>query len=333
MIILGIETSCDETALCIYKKKKKIIINKIFKQNKIHNKNKGIIPEIASKYHYKKIIYIFKKIIKKSKIKIKNIKLIAYTAGPGLPNSLIIGTTLAKTLSFIYKIPSIPINHIEGHIMSIMLNKIKPKFPFISLITSGANTILCIVKKFNKYKIIGKCIDDSAGEVFDKISKFLKFKKLGGKYISKIAKYGKKNLNFPKPLMNKKNFNFSFSGLKTHIKNYIKNKNINFQKKADISLSLEECITDILIYKIKNACKKYNINKICIVGGVSKNNKLRKKIKNLKKNKIKTYLCKKKFCTDNAAMIAYTALNKNIKKIKNILEIKIKPKWKINENF
>ncbi len=331
MIILGIETSCDETALCIYKKNK--IINKIFSQNKINNKYKGIIPEIASKYHYKKIIYLFKKIIKKSKIKIKNIKLIAYTAGPGLPNSLIIGTTLAKTLSLIYKIPSIPINHIEGHIMSIMLKKKKPKFPFISLITSGANTLLCIIKNFNKYKIIGKCLDDSAGEVFDKISKFLKLKKIGGKYISKIAKYGKINLNFPKPLIKKNNLNFSFSGLKTHIKNYINNNKINFKKKSNIALSLEECITDIFIYKIKNACKKYNINKISIVGGVSKNKKLRKKIKNLKKKKINIYLCNKKFCTDNATMIAYTASKKNIKKIKKTLKIIIKPKWKINEKF
>ncbi len=330
MIILGIETSCDETALCIYKKNK-IIKNKIFSQYKIHNKNKGIIPEIASKYHYKKIIPLLKNIIKKSKIKIKDIKLIAYTAGPGLPNSLLIGTTLAKSISLIYKIPSIPINHIEGHIMSIMLNKKKPKFPFISLITSGVNTILCIVKNFNKYKIIGKSLDDSAGETFDKISKLLKLKKLGGKYISKLAKYGKKILNFPKPLINKKNFNFSFSGLKTHIKNYINKKELNFQQKANIALSLEECITDILINKINKASKKFKINILSIVGGVSKNNKLRNKIKNIKNKRI--YFTKKKFCTDNAAMIAYVASIKNIKKIKNTLEINIKPKWNINENF
>ncbi len=339
MIILGIETSCDETSISIYTKKKGIIINEVYSQT-IHSLYGGVVPILASKNHSKKIIPLIKKVIKKTKIKFKNINAIAFTAGPGLPNSLLIGVTVAKTLGLIYNIPSIPINHIEGHIMSIMLAKKKPNFPFISLITSGAHTILVIVYKYKKYKIIGNSLDDSAGETFDKIANLIGLKYPGGKKISKLAKYGKKNFNFPKPLINNKNFNFSFSGLKTHIFYFIKKniKNINkYQFKCDICFSLEECITEILVYKSKKALKKYNIKNIAIVGGVSANNKLRKKMKKMtKKINKKSFFTNKKLCTDNAAMIAYTGFLKFKKKkyiYKKNIQIKIKPKWNINEKF
>ncbi len=335
MIILGIETSCDETGISLYDTKIGILTNKLFSQNKIHTKYGGIMPEIASKNHYKKIFIVLNKALKKTKKKIKDINIISYCAGPGLPNSLLIGTALAKSMSLIYKIPSIPINHIEAHIMSIMINKKVPKFPFISLVTSGAHTLLCIVKNYGKYKIIGQSLDDSAGEIFDKISILLKLKLPGGKYISKIAKYSNKNLNFPKPLINKNTLNFSFSGLKTHIFNYIKNNKLNFKNKANIAFSLQESITNILIKKIKLASKKYKINTLSIVGGVSSNKILRKKMFNLTKINKKIFFNNKKLCTDNAAMIAYTGWKKYLfnKKIKNNFEIDIKPKWKINENF
>ncbi len=336
MIILGIETSCDETGISLYDTNLGILTNKLFSQNIIHTKYGGIIPEIASKNHYKKIFIILNKALKKTKKKIKNINLIAYSAGPGLPNSLLIGTTLAKSISLIYNIPSIPINHIEAHILSTMINKYKPNFPFISLVTSGAHTLLCIVKNYGNYKIIGQSLDDSAGEIFDKISILLKLKLPGGKYISKIAKYSDKNLNFPKPLINKNTLNFSFSGLKTHIFNYIKNNKLNFNCKANIAYSLQKSINTILIEKIKLASEKFKINKLSIVGGVSSNNNLRKKMLNLTKFKKKIFFNSKKLCTDNAAMIAYTGWIKYLikkKNIKNNLEIDIKSKWKINEKF
>ncbi len=335
MIILGIETSCDETGISIYDNKLGILTNKLFSQNIIHTKYGGIMPEIASKNHYKKIFTVLNQALNKSKKKIQDINIIAYSAGPGLPNSLLIGTTLAKSISLIYKIPSVPINHLEAHIMSIMINKDKPNFPFISLITSGAHTILCIVKGYGKYKIIGQSLDDSAGELFDKISILLKLKLPGGKYISKLSKYSNKNLNFPKPLINKNTLNFSFSGLKTHIFNYIKNNKLNFNNKANIAFSLQESITTILVEKIKLASKKYKINNLSIVGGVSSNNYLRKKMYNLIKFNKNVFFNPKKLCTDNAAMIAYTGWIKYSldKKIRNNLKIDIKSKWKINEKF
>ncbi len=340
MIILGIETSCDETSISIYKNKKGIIINNTYSQSKIHSIYGGIVPPIASRYHSKKIIYLIQDTIKKTKIKLKEINAIAFTAGPGLSSSLIIGATVAKTLAFIYNIPAIPINHIEGHIMSIMLVKNKPKFPFISLITSGAHTILVIVKKNEKYKIIGHSLDDSAGETFDKIGNLIGIKYPGGYKISKLAQYGKKKILFPKPIMYENNFNFSFSGLKTHIYYFIKKniKKINkYQFKCNICYSLEKSITDILVYKCKKALKKFKIRHISVVGGVSANNKLRKKMKKMtKKINRKVFFTKKEFCTDNAAMIAYTGFLKFKKKKylnKKNLQINIKPKWNIGEKF
>ncbi len=335
MMILGIETSCDETSISIYNKKYGIIINEIYSQSIIHSKYGGVVPEIASRNHLIKIIPLIKKTIKKSKIKFKKINAISFTAGPGLSTSLLIGATTAITLSYLYKIPYIPINHIEGHILSVMLSKKKPNFPFISLVTSGAHTYLIIVKNYGVYKIIGESLDDSAGETFDKISNLMGFKYPGGNKISKLAKYGKKKFNFPKPMLNSKKLNFSFSGLKTHIINFFKKKKkINNQFIFNVAYSLEETITDILVKKSELALKKYNIKNISIVGGVSSNNTLRKKMLHMtKKINKKLFLINKKLCTDNAAMIAYTgSIKYNLyKNIKQNLEINIKPKWNIKK--
>ncbi len=340
MIILGIETSCDETSISIYKHKNGIIINNTYSQSKIHSNYGGVVPTIASKNHSKKIIPLIKNTIKKSKLKFKNINAIAYTAGPGLSSSLLIGTTVAKTLSLIYKIPAIPINHIEGHIMSTMLVKNKPKFPFISLIISGAHTLLVIVKKYGQYKIIGRCLDDSAGEILDKIANLIGLKYPGGYKIYKLAKYGKNKIIFPKPMMYKKNFNFSFSGLKTYITYFIKKNIKNIYKhefKCNICYSLQKSIIDVLIYKSKKALKKFKIKYISVVGGVSANNKLRKKMfKMTRKINKKSYFTKKEFCTDNAAMIAYTGFLKFKKKkyiYKKNIKIYVKPKWNIEKKF
>ncbi len=336
MIILGIETSCDETGISIYSKKHGLIANEIYSQKKIHHKYGGIIPELAAKNHLKKIIPLLNKTIKNCKIKMTQINAIAYTAGPGLSNSLLIGATTAITLSYLYNIPYIPINHIEAHIISVMLNK-KITFPFLSLVTSGANTQLTIVYDIEKYKIIGKSLDDSAGEVFDKIAYMLNLKYPTGQEISKIAAYGKKYFICPQPIINKKKFNFSFSGLKTHIKNIIKkNLPLNKTKISNIAYATEDTITNILVHKSKKALIKYKLKMISISGGVARNNILRKKMKNMtKKLGLKTIYPNKKICTDNAAMIAYTGFiklqNKKYKTTKNNLEIKINPKWKINK--
>nr|WP_246208756.1 tRNA (adenosine(37)-N6)-threonylcarbamoyltransferase complex transferase subunit TsaD [Enterobacteriaceae endosymbiont of Donacia bicoloricornis] len=320
---MGIETSCDDTAVAIYDKNKGILCNNIYTQ-KIHSKYGGIVPELAARNHLKKMIPLIKKSLIKIKKKLKDIDVIAYTSGPGQINSLIIGAIISHTLAFSLNIPVIPINHMEGHLFSIMLQKKKPIFPFIGLLISGGHTQLIYAHKFEKYKILGTNIDDAVGETLDKVSKLLGLDYPGGKNLFKLSKFGtSKKFFFPRPMVSKKNnFNFSFSGLKTSVINFIKKQNLNdFKIKADIACALEDAVIETLYIKSLWALKKYNINQLVIAGGVSSNQKLRKFLyKNLKKNNIKLFYSNKKLCTDNAAMIAYLGSKKKIlKKNKYIL--------------
>ncbi|QTJ62973.1 tRNA (adenosine(37)-N6)-threonylcarbamoyltransferase complex transferase subunit TsaD [Candidatus Nardonella dryophthoridicola] len=316
MRVLGIETSCDDTCISIYDDKKGIILNTNINQNKIHHKYDGIVPNLASDKHINNIYKIFKK----NKINFKKISLIAYTNGPGLFGSLITGVYIGKSLAYSLNIPSIPINHIEAHMISPMINNKNIKFPLIGLIISGGHTELIRSYKIGKYKIIGKTLDNSLGQTFDKVAKILNIKFPGSKIISKISKYGKLGkYKFPKPLINSKDLNFSFSGLKTHIYYLIKNnKNITIQDRFDISREFENSIINILINKSIKALNKYKINTLLISGGVSKNENI---IKSLRKNinkKINIYYPKKKIRTDNSIMIAYLGYIKFFKNKKEI---------------
>ncbi|QJC28197.1 tRNA (adenosine(37)-N6)-threonylcarbamoyltransferase complex transferase subunit TsaD [Enterobacteriaceae endosymbiont of Plateumaris braccata] len=336
MLVMGIETSCDDTAISIYDSIHGLLCNNVYNQ-KIHKKYKGIVPELAARQHLKKIIPLIKKTLFFSRKKINEINMIAYTAGPGLINSLMIGAIMAHTLGFSLKIPVIPINHIEGHLLSIMLEKKKPDFPFIVLVVSGGNTQLIYVYKFGKYKILGHNIDDAAGEALDKIAIMLGLNFPGGKNLSKIAKFGiSKRFIFPRPMIkNKNNLNFSFSGLKTFTKNFINKYNfLNFQTKADIACAFEDAVIDTLFIKSLWALEKYKIKKLVISGGVSANKKLRSYlIKKFKKTKIKIFYNTTKLCTDNAAMIAYVGIKKFYQKNNYISHnIIINNKLKLNFN-
>ncbi|QJC34530.1 tRNA (adenosine(37)-N6)-threonylcarbamoyltransferase complex transferase subunit TsaD [Enterobacteriaceae endosymbiont of Donacia crassipes] len=338
MLFMGIETSCDDTSVSIYDDKKGILCNNIYTQ-KIHSKYGGIVPELAARNHLKKIIPLIKKSLFKIKKNLKNIDAIAYTAGPGQINSLIIGAIVSHTLAFALNIPIIPVNHIEGHLFSIMLQKKKPCFPFIGLLISGGHTQLIYVYKFGKYKILGKHIDNAVGETLDKISKLLGLDYPGGKNLFKLSKHGiPQKIFFPRPMISKKNnLDFSFSGLKTFVQNFIKKQNLNnFQVKANIAYAFEDAIIDTLYIKSLWALKKYHINQLVIAGGVSANKKLRKIFyQNFQKYNIKLFYSNKKLCTDNAGMIAYIGSKKLfLKKKKYILNnIIINPKLSLDDNF
>ncbi|QJC31263.1 tRNA (adenosine(37)-N6)-threonylcarbamoyltransferase complex transferase subunit TsaD [Enterobacteriaceae endosymbiont of Macroplea mutica] len=313
MLILGIETSCDDTAIAIYDNYNGILCNHI-KIQKIHNKYGGIIPEIAARYHLKNIITVINKVLKKTNKKLQDIGGIAYTCGPGLINSLIVGATIGHALAFSLNIPIIPINHMEGHLLSIMLSKKKPSYPFLGLLISGGHTQLIYAYQLSKYKIIGTNIDDAIGEVYDKVSKFLKLQYIGGKYLSKIAKLGIPcQIKFPRPMTSdKNNFNFSFSGIKTAVKKFIDTNNIhNTQTKANIAYAFEEAVIETLFIKSFYALKKYNISQLVIAGGVSSNHTLRKYFYNkLALHKMQLFMSKINYCIDNAAMIAYVGMQK-----------------------
>ena len=333
MNILAIETSCDETAIAVVKFNKDIIdiiSNNVFSQIKIHNQYGGIIPEIAARNHVLKIIPVLDKSLsqfKKNKIKNK-IDVIAVTVGPGLITSLMVGIETAKVLSYYWKKPCIAVNHIEGHIYANFINNSNlVDFPAIILTVSGGHTNIILMEKHLKYKVIGRTLDDAAGEAFDKIARLLKLSYPGGPSIAnvidsaKTAKKGMLNLNnvenivLPRPMINSKDYNFSFSGLKTAafylIKKLKKNKkNLTNDELVKICIEVQQSIIDVLIAKTVRAAKNYKAKTVMLTGGVSANKELRKQMQkvikiNLPKTKFQTPDIK--YTTDNAVMIARVA--------------------------
>ncbi|WP_343154820.1 tRNA (adenosine(37)-N6)-threonylcarbamoyltransferase complex transferase subunit TsaD [Buchnera aphidicola (Pseudoregma panicola)] len=341
MKILGIETSCDDTSISVYDDKVGVVFCFTISQSDVHAKYGGVVPEIASRLHLKNIFILLNKLIKNKKISKKNINAISYTIGPGLPGSLLVGATVANSLSYLWEIPVIFVNHMESHLFSYMLNKKYfdfPKFPMLSLLVSGGHTQIILAKSLGKYKILGNCLDDPAGEVIDKISNMLGIKYPGGKKLSELAKFGKSNIfNFPKPMLYSNNFNFSFSGLKTHVSRIILNHDYvpNDMFKFNIAKELENTIAEILVKKSFDALKFTNLRTLVVSGGVSANETLRKKIINMSK-KIKNcfvHFTDKKFCTDNAAMVAYLGMLYFKNNMYSSPKIFFSPKLSISNNI
>jgi N6-L-threonylcarbamoyladenine synthase len=332
MKVLGIETSFDDTCIAIYDSEEGLLINKIYNQKKLHNIYGGIIPELASREHMKAMIFLLKKIFDKKKI-LQGIDLISYTAGPGLVGSLLVGATFACSLGLSLNIPVIPVNHMEGHLLSPMLDCKLVEFPFIGLLVSGKHTQIIAAYRLGEYEILGNCLDDAAGEAFDKIAKLLGLKYPGGPELSKLAQIGmKKSFCFPRPMIHDPSLNFSFSGLKTYTAQVIKKSNQSIQEKANIARAFEDAVIDILLIKTKKALTKKKWNRLIVAGGVSANYILRKKAEKMVKEHFngQVFFSSLDFCTDNAAMIAYLGLLRYKEAKYPQSEILVKPKWSIS---
>ncbi|WP_343152838.1 tRNA (adenosine(37)-N6)-threonylcarbamoyltransferase complex transferase subunit TsaD [Buchnera aphidicola] len=336
MKILGIETSCDETGIAIYDTNLGVIINKLYSQSKIHSKYGGVVPELAARKHSLKIVPLIVAVLKKmNKRKSNFIDAIAYTAGPGLVGSLLVGASVATSLSYAWKIPKISINHMEGHLLSPMLSNHLIKFPVLALLVSGGHTQIVQCNKIGEYIILGTSLDDAAGEAFDKISKLLGLGYPGGKRISELAKKGRsEHFFFPRPMTNVPGLNFSFSGLKTFTSNVYLNSSKDDQSKANIAKAFEDAVIDTLIIKCKRAIEMTGIKRLIIAGGVSANIKLKKEArKMINSYRGELYVPLKRFSTDNAAMIAYVG-SLRYKKYKDFsLKISINSNWSISDLF
>ena len=312
MIILGIETSCDETGVAICDNYK--ILASYNKTQYIHKKYGGVVPEIASREHEKFLPQITKRVLKESKLNYSDLDAIAVTNGPGLMGSLLSGVSFAKGLSQGLNIPIIPINHLEAHLHSVFIefgDLIEP--PFINLLVSGGHTQLWMVQSNSKYSLLGETLDDACGEAFDKGAKTLGLNYPGGPEIEKLSKGGDhKLIDFPRPMIHDKSYNFSFSGLKTALINYIK-KNDKYSPN-DIAASYQEAIVDTLVIKLNKAMDDFKIDTGIICGGVAANKRLREKLEQLDKKILFPSL---KYCTDNADMIAFLGEKKmNTKSVK-----------------
>jgi N6-L-threonylcarbamoyladenine synthase len=325
MLILGLETSCDETAAAVLKNDRDrflVLSDIVSSQVKLHSKFGGVVPNLAAREHLKNILPIIEKSLEEARVKPEDIDLISVTRGPGLIPALLIGTETAKTLSYLWKKPLLGIHHIEGHIYANFTDSFCPtlSFPILCIVVSGGHTQLILMKNHLNYKIIGQTLDDAAGEAFDKVARILNLGYPGGPIISQCADEFRKNIpdikcqisdiKFPRPMLNSDNFNFSFSGLKTAVLYLVKKneKLLNDKNFVNaVSYEFQQAAIDVLIGKTLKAAKKYSVKTVLLAGGVSANCELRKQLGSAIRNKlpkIKYKIPDIKYCGDNAVMIA-----------------------------
>ncbi len=302
MLILGIETSCDDTSAAVVEDGKIIKSNIVSSQDEIHTQYGGIVPELASRKHIEMIWPVVDKALSTANASLSDLSAIAFSYGPGLIGSLLVGVCFSKSLSLVHSLPLVAVNHLEGHIFSAFLES-SPSFPFLALIVSGGHTSMYIIRDFNKYEEIGRTRDDAAGEAYDKVAKLLGFGYPGGPIIDNLAISGDPEaISFPRALI-RDSLDFSFSGLKTSVLTYTR-KNPD-AKKEDIAASFQAAVVDVLVQRSLEACKAKGIDRIVLSGGVSANSLLRKSVADAAEGAaLEVYLPSKRLCTDNAAMIA-----------------------------
>jgi len=337
MIILGIETSCDETSAAIVRDG--TLCSNVTATQLFHSEHGGVVPELASRAHQRLIVPIVEDALRKASIGKKDLNAIAAVYGPGLIGSILIGLSFGKAMAMGLGIPFIGVNHMEAHIFSNMIEEPRPSFPFIDLTVSGGHTQLVLVKDYFVYELLGETMDDAAGEAFDKIAKMLGIGYPGGPLVDKFAANGNaKAVKFPRPYLEEGSHQFSFSGLKTSVLYYLrkvgfdKTANGNEQFVADVCASFQAAVVDVLIDKLMRAAKTYNVKDIAVCGGVSANSELRRRLGiEAKINHLHLFIPKLDFCTDNGAMVARTGYERLRKGLVSNLEVTAEPNLQLNE--
>lgn len=308
MVILGIDTSCDDTSLALIDHNRRILAHIISSQADLHRRFGGVVPEIASRKHVELIDIIYDEVLEKAGMQASDIDLVGVTSGPGLIGSVLVGLSFAKGLCLAGGIPLIGVNHVEAHAMSIFLER-DVEFPFVALVVSGGHTIILSFDAPCSFKVIGSTVDDAAGEAFDKIAKFLGLGYPGGRVIEEMSRNGSPDhVAFPRPMMDDVRCNFSFSGLKTAFITYAKKHPIDASTIHDVLASFQEAVCDVLVAKTFKAARQSNIKRVVVGGGVAANGRLREVF--LKRGKQENYevmIASPLFCTDNGAMIASLA--------------------------
>lgn len=308
MLVLGIESSCDETGAAIVQDGKTILSNIVSSQIDIHRPYGGVVPELASRKHIETIYHIVGESLHEARVSLDQIGAVAVTKGPGLVGALLVGLSFAKALAYARNLPLLGVSHIEGHLLSIYLEEETPEFPYVALLVSGGHTALYHVSDFLHHSLMGRTRDDAAGEAFDKTAKMLGLGYPGGLTVSRLSRKGNPlRVNFPRALLDKDLYGFSFSGLKTAVANYIRS-NINSEDTVpveDICASFQEAVVDVLVQKTLKAALQQKVNSITVVGGVASNDRLREKLQcEANKEGLRVFIPRPEFCTDNAAMIA-----------------------------
>ena len=338
MRILGIETSCDETGVAIYDEEKGLIANQLHTQIALHADYGGVVPELASRDHIRKLAPLLQAALQEANLTAKDIDGVAYTSGPGLVGALLVGSTVARSLAYAWNIPAIGVHHMEGHLLAPMLEENPPHFPFMALLVSGGHTQLVRVDGVGRYELLGESIDDAAGEAFDKTAKLLGLDYPGGAALARLALNGTPNrFVFPRPMTDRPGLDFSFSGLKTFAANTLhqvmqEEGELAEQSKADIAYAFQEAVVDTLAIKCKRALKQTGLKRLVIAGGVSANKQLRQTLAELMQQLGgEVFYPQPQFCTDNGAMIAYAGFLRLKQGQQQDLAIEVRPRWAMTE--
>ncbi len=331
MQVLGIETSCDETGIAVYDSESGLLGHSLFSQIDLHKEYGGVVPELASRDHVRRILPLIKKTLDESNTSFNKLDAIAYTAGPGLMGALLVGTAVGRSLAFSLSIPAVGVHHMEAHLLAPMLEDTVPDYPFLALLVSGGHTLLVHVNVVGDYKVLGESVDDAAGEAFDKTAKLLGLPYPGGPAISALAEKGdSERFHFPRPMTDRPGLDFSFSGLKTHALNTVNSEANDEQTRADIARAFVDAIVDTFIIKCRRAIKQTGLNQLVVAGGVSANKQLREGLITLM-NEVngKAFFPRPEFCTDNGAMIAYAGYLRIKSGQAESLNFQARPRWPI----
>ena len=307
MRVLGIETSCDETAVAVYDSDRGLLAQQVYSQIPLHAQYGGVVPELASRDHVRKLLPLIDEVLNLGGLTRDDIQGIAYTSGPGLVGALLVGASVARSLAYAWEVPAVEVHHLEGHLLAPMLEDSPPRFPFLALLVSGGHTLLAAVKGLGEYEILGSSLDDAAGEAFDKTAKLLGLPYPGGPALAALAESGKPSTwRFPRPMLDRPGLDFSFSGLKTAVVVALKGAPTDAQTRADIALEFQNAVVETLIRKCDRALKQTGFDTLIVAGGVGANRHLRSQLQELGQRRHVT-VCypRPELCTDNAAMIAY----------------------------
>lgn len=332
MRILGIETSCDETGIAIYDDKQGLLSHELYSQVKLHADYGGVVPELASRDHVRKIIPLIEKAMADANTTPNELDGVAFTQGPGLVGALLVGSSVGRSLAYAWQVPAVGVHHMEGHLLAPMLEAEAPEMPFVALLVSGGHSMLVKVKGIGQYEVLGESIDDAAGEAFDKTAKLLGLDYPGGPLLAKLAEKGEPgHYKFPRPMTDRPGLDFSFSGLKTFAANTIRDCDGNEQTHANIAYAFQEAVIDTLIIKCKRALKQTGMKRLVIAGGVSANTMLRTQMKSLMTSmQGQVFYPSLAYCTDNGAMIAYAGMQRLKAGETLALSAKAKPRWPLD---
>ena len=329
MIVLGIETSCDETGVAVYDTARGLLAHTLYSQVKLHADYGGVVPELASRDHVRKLVPLVRECMAQAGLALSDLDGVAYTAGPGLVGALLVGAATGRALAFALDVPAVAVHHMEGHLLAPLLEEGAPQPPFVALLVSGGHSQLVDVRAIGDYVLLGETLDDAAGEAFDKTAKMMGLPYPGGPHLAKLAQQGRPDaFKFSRPMTDRPGLEFSFSGLKTQVLLAWQHSDQSAQTRADIARGFEEAVTDTLAIKCERALVQTGRQSLVVAGGVGANRRLRERLADLaQRRKVQVCFPRLEFCTDNGAMIAFAGALRLAAGQGDDATIAVRPRW------